>query len=645
MSAIQKPLLFAIGIGLISLFTLSWTNPEKTAYHSKEELEFFSRSQEDLPNLYNDFFAGSGACVNCHGFDTAGVSNVNGEGMDINVVDDWRASMMANSAKDPFWRAKVSHEVLVNPAHQEALETKCTSCHAPLGNYNNVLGGDPHYSIAELEVDSIALDGVSCLACHQQVEEDLGNLFSGSLNFNESSISYGPYQSPLVSPMALETGYIPVYSEHIKDAGICAGCHSLITETVDLNGNPTGGEFVEQATYHEWLNSDYNVGGSSFATCQDCHMPKLFEPVLIANGFPTEPRSPFSLHDFEGANTFMLNLLKNNIDTLNLSASEDQFQSAIQKTEALLTSSINLSLELIDRDLDSAYFKVEIENLAGHKFPSGYPSRRAFVQFIVKDFSQDTIFKSGILDSNGYLIGYDNSYETHFDLINIEDNVQVYEMVMGDVNGDVTTVLERANTHLKDNRIPPKGFTDFHPSYDTTAVHGNALTDPNFNFSGIQGTGTDEVYYTIPIDGYEGELEVDARVYYQSVPRKFLDEMFEFASEEIELFEYLYNEENQSPFLVKSETIFTDPLGINQVKKAPFKIYPTLSQDGIFFIENLTALNDLNYEIFDLQGKKISSGKIVNNDKAEIRLIGKKGLYLIILTSNHQNWLGKVIIT
>ena len=43
---------------------------------------------------------------------------------------------MANSAKDPFWRAKVAHEVAINPDHQLELEDKCTSCHAPLGHFN-----------------------------------------------------------------------------------------------------------------------------------------------------------------------------------------------------------------------------------------------------------------------------------------------------------------------------------------------------------------------------------------------------------------------------------------------------------------------------------------------------------------------------
>ncbi len=44
-------------------------------------------------------------------------------GHDVNVVNDWRSSMMANSARDPFFRAKLDHEVLVNPGHADAIAT------------------------------------------------------------------------------------------------------------------------------------------------------------------------------------------------------------------------------------------------------------------------------------------------------------------------------------------------------------------------------------------------------------------------------------------------------------------------------------------------------------------------------------------
>ena len=75
---------------------------------------------------------------------------INNQGESISIVDDWRSSMKANSARDPFWRAKVSHEGLVNPAHAQVLEDVCTKCHVPIGHFNAHHNGQPLYSIAEM---------------------------------------------------------------------------------------------------------------------------------------------------------------------------------------------------------------------------------------------------------------------------------------------------------------------------------------------------------------------------------------------------------------------------------------------------------------------------------------------------------------
>jgi len=108
---------------------------------------------------------------------------------------------MANSAKDPFWRAKVSHELLVNPNHQLELEDKCTSCHAPLGHFNAKLNGQTHYTLAQMSTDSIALDGVSCSACHQLDPNEAGKQFSGKLVFDTNKVIFGQIPNPFSAPM------------------------------------------------------------------------------------------------------------------------------------------------------------------------------------------------------------------------------------------------------------------------------------------------------------------------------------------------------------------------------------------------------------------------------------------------------------
>ncbi len=607
------------------------TNAETAGrFHKDFELAYFEMMQDSLlPKGFNDLFAASGECIQCHGFDTASIASVNILGEDINVVDDWRASMMANSARDPFWRAKVSHEVLLYPQHKEAIETKCISCHAPLGHFNAIHNGADFYTIDSLVNDSIALDGVSCLACHKQTTENLGNLNSGNLNFDTAKVAYGPYISPLESPMVMATGYKPVYSEHIRDAGVCAGCHTLITETLDYDGNLTGDHFVEQATYHEWLNSEYNTNNT---TCQNCHMPAYSKgEVFIVAGFETEPRSPFSLHEFAGANRFMLNIMKDNGALLGVTATPEQFDEAIAATtDMLLTKSINISLDLIDRTYDTAFFDLKITNIAGHKFPSGYPSRRVFVSFLVENEVGDTLFISGETDGNFEVYGQNPDYEPHYNVINSEEQVQIYEMVMADVNDDVTTVLERAKYLLKDNRIPPKGFVTEHYAYDTVQIVGGAAQDENFNQeSGIQGNGSDHLLYHIPLDGHYEKLTATAKIYYQTAPPKWMQEMFAEETNEIEVFRDMFLAADRNPVLLKTKSVEVDEIMVGTESPddpAPnIILVNNLSNDGIFNIKS-NQIYDIG--VFNINGQLILQ-KMNQSGDYQIELNVPKGLYFI----------------
>ncbi len=598
-------------------------------FHSDSELTQFDMMIDSLlPLGFNGLFAGSGECIQCHGFDTAGIASVNVLGEDINLFDDWRASMMANSAKDPFWRAKVSHEVLLYPQHQQVIETKCTSCHAPLGHFAAMHNGQEYYSMLEMKGDSIAEDGVSCLACHQQSEMDLGNLNSGNLNFDTTKVAYGPFTSPLESPMVMESDYLPVYSEHISDAGVCASCHTLITETIDYNGDFTGNKFVEQATYHEWLNSSYEVEDIS---CQTCHLEAMTKgQVILAAGYDTEPRSPFYLHKLSGANIFMLQIFRDNIEELNLTATEEQFEDAILATEEMLfNKSISLNLDFLDRTADTAFFEMNIANLAGHKFPSGYPSRRVFVEFVVTNEIGDTVFISGKTDEDFEVVGHDLNYEPHYDVIRSEEEVQIYEMVMADVNDEVTTVLVRGEYALKDNRIPPTGFTSTHSTYDTVKISGLANLDANFNKdSGTEGTGADKIYFHIPLEEEYGMLEATARVYYQTAPPKWMRELFEEQSEEIDKFRTLFEAADRRPILIKERTVEVD-LFVSNVKieeASPFiQLNSNLIENGKIRVSS----NEIHsYSIYALNGALLKRQKNNSGDYT-INLNNTSGIYLI----------------
>lgn len=613
------------------------SNPkDKFTFHTEAEVQYFAAN--NLLTIDSSvIFPTSANCSGCHGHDTQMNGGIDEEGNDVNVHDAWRTSMMANSAKDPFWRAKVSHEILANPNHSLDLQTKCTSCHAPQGHYTALLRGAEHYTIEEMLLDSTALDGVSCGTCHMISEENLGKQFSGEITFDTNRVIYGPYEDIFSAPMDQFVGFKPLYSEHINDAGICASCHTLITKSVDLEGNYTGEKFVEQATYHEWLNSAYNDDGDDPKTCQSCHMKRIDDEVVISNNYLfLDGQSPYGLHDLVGGNATMLKLMRDNKEALNINAEDSLYQKTIDKTlEMLISESIVSTLQYDTVGIDTSIFSLSITNNTGHKFPSGYPSRRAFVQFVMVAENGDTLFTSGMINADFEVDGQlENEEEPHFNIIKNEHETQIYELVLGDVNGDFTTLLERSYQALKDNRIPPKGFTTTHASYDTTKIYGEALGDEDFNIdNGIQGTGRDIVHYHVPMNGYVGYVNVYSRIYYQSLPPKWMAPMFSVSSPEIDAFKTMYYEADLNPILMSKDSIldiFIEPTSsiFNEVTDAKIVLFPnptTLGKIQILTKEIITSVS-----IYRLDGKVISTQ---NPKNASITLPQEKGLYIITVTT------------
>ncbi len=608
-------------------------------------------THSNLPIDSNILFPTAKTCGGCHGHDPNMSAFITSTGEDVNIYDDWRSTMMANSAKDPFWRAKVSHEIMVNPSHSKELQDKCTSCHAPAGHYQAKLHDKKDfYLLSDLYTDSLGLDGVTCQVCHAQAPELLGDLHSGQLNFdtNYIRVAYGPYKFAFAPPMHNFVGITPIFGGHISDAGLCAGCHTLITNTVDLQGNLTGNTFVEQATYHEWLNSRYDEQHDNI-TCQACHTPQIADPVVISANYQfLFAKFPFGLHELAGANVTMLKLLKNNREKLEIDAEPEHFDSTIAATLRMLQhKTLDLQLQAGDQAGDSMNFSLRLLNKAGHKFPSGYPSRRAWVEFEVKNEMGQTIFHSGKTSPDYSLPDEDPNFEPHYNTITASTQVQIYEMVPADVLGNFTNVLERGFIAIKDNRLAPQGFNTNDQVYDTTQIV-NINQDPDFNRApdGSEGTGADVLHFRLPNGGYTGQVSVSAKVWYQSLPPKWMAPMFAFSSPEIDSFRVMFDAADHSPTLIAEaflDSVFVSPVSIKSIDNEGFvKIFPTLTSDGRVYIRSVGNTPIRRVQVWDSAGR-IVLDKPFGKDNEPIQLPRLSGVYFISVETGKGRVVQKVV--
>ena len=511
--------------------------------------------------FWSTHFAGSDNCGSCHN----GLRDENNT--DVSIETDWSTSMMANSTRDPFWRAKVASEIKRNPLLEEVINDKCFRCHAPMAHVEAGQDSDLPTTLREGFLNpanpyyDLGMNGVSCTLCHQIDDTTaLGTEagFSGKFSIvdlgqNVSRTAFGQYTDPRTNPMLMNSGFQPSWGGHMSDSALCASCHNLKTPFVDAEGNLAATEFPEQMVYSEWENSAF---AGTEDTCQNCHMPKT-DGVKIANR-PSflNARNDFSRHTLLGANSAMLDIMANNRETLGITATG--FDKAIAGTRAMLATAA--SLEMTTSQANGGIEVVlTVNNESGHKFPTSFPSRRAFIHLVVRDSSGSPVWESGAMNPDGSIVGVDAdthtcgvaySYEPHYDEITSEEQVQVYEPIMGNTDGDVTYTLLRAAQYLKDNRIPPLGFDKVSVA-DDIAVKGAALNDGDFN------NGSDTVKYQIAVPA-TGNYTVEAELRFQTLAYGFIQDLFcDETNPEVALFKQLYDSAS-----LRAETIDSVVRGI-----------------------------------------------------------------------------------
>jgi hypothetical protein len=488
-------------------------------------------------------FRTSDRCVACHN----GLKTSSGE--DISIGFQWRASIMANSARDPYWQGSVRRESIDHPESSAALQDECSTCHMPMTHLAAKAEGREAEVFANLPLgaahkgNSFAADGVSCSVCHQVEKTGLGtrdsfngNVVIANLKDPEARPEYGPFPVDAGHRRVMQSstgGFMPTESEHIRDSAMCGTCHTLFTKALGPGGKEIG-SLPEQMPYPEWLHSGYRDKQS----CQSCHMPEVQEPVRITVVYGPL-RAGMHRHDFVGANFLMEHILNDHRDELAVKALPQELAHAADSiTDFLETKTARLSILSLKTTSDGMAFAVKVENLTGHKFPTAYPSRRAWLHVVVTGRNGRTVFESGALNPDGSIAGNDNDtdpacFEPHYSEITNPHQVEIFEPILKDTQGKVTTGLLSAVGYLKDNRILPTGF-DKKTAEPEIAVTGEAASDPNFTDKGSL------TRYRIQTGDALGPFHVEAELWYQPIGFRWAHNLESYKAAEPQRFVHYY---------------------------------------------------------------------------------------------------------
>ena len=388
-------------------------------------------------------------------------------GINLSPFGEWNWSMMGLAGRDPIFYAQLESEITLHPTQSDTIQNLCLRCHGVMGQRQwHSDGNKEPFTLDKLFIansadpnhkyGALARDGISCMVCHQIVNEGkpLRDIVTGQFEVSapgpggEVSI-YGPFKDPATLAMKSALGLVPEENHYVEDSRLCASCHTIFLPVLDESDKQVG-EGFEQATYLEWLNSAYRTelgGGGSPQSCQDCHMTDelhgtklafqianiqdqtypeadhlapLKEITVPIRGLKDTTLPPglndygdesFRRHTLLGINQFGLEMFRQFDHILGvrktdyMTGSDNGLTFAISESDRLAKEA-SAEVEILTTELDGSKLtsQVKVTNLTGHRFPSGVGFRRAFIEFEVIDGHNNVIWASGRSNSLGVIV-------------------------------------------------------------------------------------------------------------------------------------------------------------------------------------------------------------------------------------------------
>jgi len=519
------------------------------------------------PGLQSELLP-SDDCFGCHG-------GFSGNQKQFMPHSTWSGSMMAHAGRDPlFWAALdvANHDL---PGSGDF----CLRCHAPEGWFGGRVAKDGNGGVVNGangclllgdhdDADQLGNDfsGVGCQLCHRQqatgalaagVRHDSGNLFlddasecdvdGDGVPDQTGPCRIGPYRYPETGISAPPHAYR--WSASVKQAEFCGSCHDVSSPVldsgpartlIDAGGNDTGIAFPLERGFSEWRASDFAdvvfVDGFAFEepasdlqrfgrTCQTCHMPTSQDAAAMAcqQNDPGSRSGRLPQHWFVGANTWVLDLIRNLYAGLGGLNREIEIDQTIGRARDLLTqasASLDLALDPFPGPGSSLTARVRVSNLAGHKLPTGYgEGRRLWLQLEARD-------------GNGALIYQSGAYDAVTGVLTEDAAARVYEVQQGiwnPVSGqcEVRDASLRKMFHFvlsnciaKDNRIPPLGFR----GGSDPEIQPVAAVYPETAPGSGRLVNYDDVVYAIPVPpGTPTPISVSVRLLHQVASREYIE--------------------------------------------------------------------------------------------------------------------------
>ena len=426
---------------------------------------------------------------------------------DADPFVSWQSSIMSISAKDPIFRAAL---VIANQ-DIEGIGEFCLRCHAPRAWLE---GRSTPTDGSALNMEDMY--GISCTVCHSYIDplsDEAAKIIKDVPPGYGNAMMVSDPQNVVRGPYGDGSGAMPhevLKSQFHASSKLCGVCHNISNPLLaeDVKKQPPYLFGHIQRTYSEWLLSDFAKRGRE-GSCQSCH----YRPVEgggQASKYGGLNRDYFVMHGPVGGSTWIQDvawLIRDGKDMDRQSLDLGKQRAAQFLQEA---ASLDISFG------KPGQATLRITNKTGHKLPSGYEEgRRMWINAVFMDSTGKVLKEIGkYAEKDDTIFGEPVKAPTLLD----PEETRVYEILFGisDAQAKKYSVKPGKSFHsvlndtvLKDNRIPPEGFSN--------AAFLEHLSQP-VGATYADGQYWDEFDLGLP----EGCEKVVVRLMYESVSWEYL---------------------------------------------------------------------------------------------------------------------------
>ncbi len=144
------------------------------------------------------------------------------------------------------------------------------------------------------------------------------------------------------------------------------------------------------------------------------------------------------------------------------------------------------------------------------------------------------------------------------------------------------------------------------------------------------------------MNGHSGLIRVVSKVWYQSAPPRYMEEMFTFDTPDISTFRTMYQTSEPEPVLVKETQVTDLSVAVDELRELGVRIFPNPVRDGLLNVDGISERVE-GIAVYDLHGALVAGTDAIQGRSWQVRLPNTAATYVVVVRTATRRYVERVV--